>query len=53
MERPLPGVLPKRRTADWVEKIVIVTSSGGFTLCRMFYTVPSPAHRAPAAGAHL
>jgi hypothetical protein len=41
LERPLLGVLPKRRTADWEEKIVTVTSSGGFTLRRVFYTVPS------------
>lgn len=33
--------LPKRRTADYEEKIVIVTSSGGFMLRRVFYTAPS------------
>ena len=33
--------LPKRRTADYEEKIVTVTSSGGFILRRVFYTVPS------------
>lgn len=33
--------LPKRRTSDYEEKIVTVTSSGGFTLRRVFYTVPS------------
>ena len=33
--------MPKRRTADYEEKIVIVTSSGGFMLRRVFYTVPS------------
>ena len=33
--------LPKRRTADYEEKIVTVTSSGGFMLRRVFYTVPS------------
>jgi hypothetical protein len=41
LERPLLGVLPRRRTADWEEKIVTVTSSGGFILRRVFYTVPS------------
>jgi hypothetical protein len=30
--------LPKRRTADYEEKIVTVTSSGGFMLRRVFYT---------------
>jgi hypothetical protein len=33
--------LPKRRTADYEEKIVTVTSSGGFILRRVFYTAPS------------
>ena len=33
--------LPKRRTADFEEKVVTVTSSGGFILRRVFYTVPS------------
>jgi hypothetical protein len=33
--------LPKRRTADFEEKIVTVTSSGGFMLRRVFYTAPS------------
>ena len=32
---------PKRRTADYEEKIVTVTSSGGFILRRVFYTAPS------------
>jgi hypothetical protein len=41
LERPHLGALPKRRTADWEEKIVTVTSSGGFILRRVFYTVPS------------
>jgi hypothetical protein len=35
------ALLPKRRTSDYEEKIVIVTSSGGFILRRVFYTVPS------------
>jgi hypothetical protein len=35
--QPLPG----RRTCDYEETIVIVTSSGGFLLKRVFYTVPS------------
>jgi hypothetical protein len=32
---------PKRRTTDFEEKAIPVTSSGGFTLRRVFYTVPS------------
>ncbi|MDH7974962.1 IS21 family transposase [Sphingomonas sp. AR_OL41] len=35
--QPLPGA----RTADYEEVIVTVTSSGGFTLRKVFYTVPS------------
>jgi hypothetical protein len=41
LERPHLASLPKRRTADYEEKIVTVTSSGGFTLRRVFYTAPS------------
>jgi hypothetical protein len=41
LERPMLRPLPKRRTADYEEKIVIVTSSGGFMLRRVFYTAPS------------
>jgi hypothetical protein len=41
LERPLLTPLPKRRTADYEEKIVTVTSSGGFILRRVFYTAPS------------
>src|SRR4051794_21391081 len=41
LERPMLTALPKRRTADYEEKIVIVTSSGGFILRRVFYTAPS------------
>src|SRR3979490_2812897 len=41
LERPTLAPLPKRRTADYEEKIVIVTSSGGFILRRVFYTAPS------------
>lgn len=33
--------LPDRRTADYEEVSVRVTSSGGFTLRKVFYTVPS------------
>jgi transposase InsO family protein len=35
--KPLPG----RRTADYEEARVLVTSTGGFPLRRVFYTVPS------------
>jgi hypothetical protein len=41
LERPKLVQLPKRRTADYEEKIVTVTSSGGFILRRVFYTAPS------------
>jgi hypothetical protein len=41
LERPMLRALPKRRTADYEEKIVTVTSSGGFMLRRVFYTAPS------------
>ncbi len=41
LERPSLAKLPKRRTADYEEKIVTVTSSGGFILRRVFYTAPS------------
>ena len=32
--------LPDRRTSDYEEVSVRVTSSGGFTLRKVFYTVP-------------
>jgi len=35
--QPLPGM----RTSDYEEVLVMVTSSGGFTLRKVFYTVPS------------
>jgi hypothetical protein len=41
LERPHLAGLPKRRTADFEEKVVTVTSSGGFILRRGFYTAPS------------
>lgn len=41
LERAVLSPLPKRRTADFEEKIVTVTRSGGFLLRRVFYTVPS------------
>jgi transposase InsO family protein len=41
LERASLSALPKRRTADYEEKIVTVTSSGGFILRRVFYTAPS------------
>src|SRR5436190_9579277 len=41
LERSKLAPLPKRRTADYEEKIVTVTSSGGFILRRVFYTAPS------------
>jgi len=41
LERELLAPLPQRRTADFEEKVIPVTSSGGFILRRVFYTVPS------------
>ena len=41
LERTSLSALPKRRTADFEEKVVTVTSSGGFILRRVFYTAPS------------
>ena len=40
-ERAALTKLPERRTTDYEEASVVVTSSGGFTLRRVFYTVPS------------
>ncbi len=40
-ERAVLQPLPGRRTCDWEETIVTVTSSSGFTLRKVFYTVPS------------
>jgi len=40
-ERPLLQPLPPMRTSDYEETRVYVTSTGGFTLRRVFYTVPS------------
>lgn len=40
-ERALLQPLPPDRTCDYEESIVYVTSSGGFTLRKVFYTVPS------------
>jgi hypothetical protein len=41
LERPRLAALPKRKTSDYEEKIVTVTTSGGFVLRRVFYTAPS------------
>lgn len=41
VERPLLRPLPARRVNDGEEALVTVTSSGGFMLRRVFYTVPS------------
>ena len=40
-ERPALQPLPGQRTCDHEETLVTVTSSGGFTLKKVFYTVPS------------
>lgn len=41
IERAALGALPVRRTTDYEEARVLVTSSGGFVLRRVFYSVPS------------
>jgi hypothetical protein len=41
IERAHLKPLPRRRTTDYEEKTVVVTSSGGFSLRSVFYTVPS------------
>jgi hypothetical protein len=41
IERATLEKLPERRTADYEEARVIVTSSGGFALRKVFYTMPS------------
>ena len=41
LERSKLRSLPKRRTTDYEEASVSVTSSGGFILSKVFYTVPS------------
>ena len=40
-ERPALQLLPGQRTCDHEETLVTVTSSDGFTLKKVFYTVPS------------
>lgn len=40
-ERAYLQSLPEHRTTDFEEVIVTVTSTGGFTLRKVFYTVPS------------
>lgn len=40
-ERPYLQALPAGRAADYEETLVRVTNSGGFTLRKVFYTVPS------------
>ena len=41
LERSALRLLPARRTTDYEETIVSVTSTGGFILKRVFYSVPS------------
>lgn len=40
-ERAMLQPLPARRASDYEETFAFVTSSGGFTLRKVFYTVPS------------
>jgi hypothetical protein len=41
LERPALQTLPAHRTTDYEETIVTVTSTSGFTLKKVFYSVPS------------
>ena len=41
LEKATLAPLPRGRTTDFEEKVIPVTSSGGFILRRVFYTVPS------------
>lgn len=41
LERPEPRLLPERRTTDYEEAIVTVTSTSGFVPRKVFYSVPS------------
>ena len=41
LERPALQALPARRTTDYEETIVTVTSTSGFILRKVFYSVPS------------
>ena len=41
LERPALRPLPARRTTDYEETIVTVTSTSGFVLRKVFYSVPS------------
>src|SRR5499426_4481176 len=41
LERPALQALPMHRTTDYEETIVTVTSTSGFTLKKVFYSVPS------------
>src|ERR1700674_86756 len=41
LERPALQALPAHRTTDYKETIVTVTSTSGFTLKKVFYSVPS------------
>lgn len=41
VEMPHLRALPQRKTTDYDEAVVVVTSSGGFTLRKIFYTAPS------------
>ena len=41
LERPALQALPAHRTTDYEETIVTVTSTSGFTLKKVFYSVSS------------
>lgn len=41
VEMPHLKALPERRTTDYDDAVVVVTSSGGFILRKVFYTAPS------------
>src|SRR3546814_12021762 len=52
-ERAVLPSLPGMRTSDYEEVLVMVTPTGGFTLRKVFYTVPSRLIGPPAAGTAL
>src|SRR6201985_1313446 len=41
LERPALQALPTRRTTDYEESVVTVTTTSGFVLKKVFYSVPS------------
>jgi hypothetical protein len=48
-ERTCLQALPGHRSTDFEEVVVTVSGTGGFTLCKVFYTAIAP-DRPPVAG---